>query len=70
MGQGVSLRTIFVFYSNMRLWLVAKRFFDKARMHLVFSFLQEGIIKTASNIKKEYGKLGASKTNTRRGRSL
>ena len=54
----------------MRLWLVAKRFFDKARMHLVFSVLQEGVIKTVSNIKKEYGKLGASKTNTRRGRSL
>ena len=70
MGQGVSLRSIFVFYSNMRLWFVARRFFDKARMHLVFSFLQEGIIKTASNIKKEYGKLGTSKTNTRRGRSL
>ena len=59
-----------MFYFNMRLWFVAKRFFDKARMHLVFSFLQEGIIKTMSNINKEYGKLGASKTNTRRGRSL
>jgi len=59
-----------VFYSNMRLWLVAKRFFDKARMHLVFSFLQEGIIKTMSNIKKEYGKLGSSKTNTRKRSSL
>ena len=59
-----------MFYFNMRLWIVAKRFFDKARMHLVFSFLQEGIIKTMSNINKEYGKLGASKTNTRRGSSL
>jgi len=54
----------------MRLWFSVKCFFDKARMHIIFSFIQEGIIKTMSNIRKEYGKLGASKTDSRRGSSL
>ena len=46
----------------MRLWFAAKRFLEQARMHVVMSFVQDGVIKTMSKIYARLGRPTTSKT--------
>ena len=45
----------------MRLWFAAKRFLEHARMHVVMSFVQDGVIKTISKICASLGRSGTTK---------
>ena len=57
----IHLRTILDTYYKMRLWFAAKRFLEHARMHVVMSFVQDGVIKTMSKIRASLGRSGTTK---------